>query len=93
MFIFADHPELFNQVLHFDPVAVKAEDIIRKFFKDYRLSEIRDILWFWFVAAITAENDQYSDASGRADLLQAYQQIEELIEAAYLLYLQYEKIE
>jgi len=46
---------------------------------------LRDILWNWFEAAITSDNDQYSNPEDRASLLYRCRRLEELIEAAFVL--------
>ena len=85
MYLYCDNPELFNKPLLFDPVLLPPQKIISNFFEDYSLAEIREILWKWFDAAITSDNDQYAEASARADLLLAYQKLELLVEAVYIL--------
>jgi len=64
---------------------VEPLNVIDRFFADFSLSELRDILWTWFEAAITSDSAQYSDPEDRATLLYRYRRIEELIEAAFIV--------
>lgn len=83
---FRSHPELYNKPIRLDEKKVIPIKIIKKFFQDFTLSEIRQILWDWFEVAITSENDQYAESEERANLLYRYHRIEELVEAAFILY-------
>jgi len=84
MYRFMDHPDIYNK-----PICLNANaeplKIINRFFADFSLSELRDILWTWFEAAITSDNDQYSDPEDRATLLYRWRRLEELLEAAFVL--------
>ena len=83
---FRSHPELYNKLIRLDEKEVIPINIVKKFFQDFSLSEIRQILWDWFEVAVTAENDQYAESEERANLLYRYHRLEELVEAAFILY-------
>jgi hypothetical protein len=78
--------ELFDKILY-----LEEEDrqeplrVFRRFFNDYRLHEIRDILWTMVETCITTDNTEFSDPGDRADLLMRYRHFEELLEAGWLL--------
>ena len=84
MYRFMDHPDFYNRpiclIQNAEPLTV-----VSRFFADFSLSELRNILWNWFEAAITSDNDLYSDPEDRATLLYRYRRLEELIEAAFVL--------
>ncbi|MBN8856570.1 MAG: hypothetical protein BGO55_24030 [Sphingobacteriales bacterium 50-39] len=84
MYCFIDHPDFFNKPIRLN-ANVEPTKVIDRFFADFSLSELRDILWTWFEAAITSDNDVYSDPEDRATLLYRYRRLEELIEAAFAL--------
>lgn len=84
----------FNQLSEecFDKVIYLEEEdrqeplrVFRRFFSDYRLHEIRDILWTMVETCITTDNTEFSEAGDRADLLTRYRHFEELLEAGWLL--------
>jgi len=78
--------ELFDKVIY-----LEEEDrqeplrVFRRFFSDYRLHEIRDILRSMVETCITTDNTEFSDPADRADLLMQYRHFEELLEAGWLL--------
>lgn len=84
MYRFMDHPDFYNKPIRLN-ANVEPLKVISCFFADFSLSELRDILWNWFEAAITTDNDQYSEPEERATLLHQYRRLEELIEAAFTL--------
>jgi len=84
MYRFMDHPDFYNKPICLTE-NVEALKVINRFFADFSLSELRDILWNWFEAAITSDNDQYSNPEDRASLLYRCRRLEELIEAAFVL--------
>jgi hypothetical protein len=63
----------------------KPKDVIKNFFGAYKLSEIRAHLWNMVEVAITSENYVFDESRERDKLIWFYQQIEELIEAAYMI--------
>jgi len=78
--------EIFDKILY-----LEEEDrqeplrVFRRFFSDYRLHEVRDILWSMVETCITTDNSEFSEPGDRADLLMRYRHFEELLEAGWLL--------
>ena len=64
-----------------DPVA-----IFQSFCSGFDLEYCRQILWLAFSAALCQDDETLGVTVKRADLLAYYEEIERLIEAAYLLY-------
>jgi len=83
---FTEQPELFDKIFLLteedrqDPLGV-----FRRFFNDYRLHELRHILWCMVEACLTTDNSDFSEPEERADLLLRYKHFEELLEAGWLL--------
>jgi len=78
--------ELFDRIIFLEEKDVQDPlRVFRRFFSDYRLHEIRDILWTMVETCITTDNAEFSDPGERADLLTRYRHIEELLEAGWLL--------
>lgn len=59
--------------------------VFKRFFGDYRLHEVRHILWCMVEACLTTDNSDFSEPGDRADLLLRYKHLEELLEAGWLL--------
>ena len=59
--------------------------ILKEFFCDYNLNELRHTLWEIVEACLTTDNDQFSEAEQRGDLLTFYEKAETLLEAVYIL--------
>ncbi|MHA4807910.1 hypothetical protein ACX0G9_07380 [Flavitalea flava] len=59
--------------------------VIERFFSDYRLHECRHYLWAMVEACLTTDNTGFSDPDERGGLLLRYKDLEELLEAAFLL--------
>jgi len=78
--------EFFDKIIYLeeedrqDPLRV-----FRRFFSDYRLHEVRHILWSMVETCITTDNSEFSEPGDRADLLMRYRHFEELLEAGWLL--------
>jgi hypothetical protein len=80
---FRSHPEFYNR-----PIRLTGEDpqmVITRFFQDYHLHELRQALWNWFEAAITADTVWFEEASDRCGLVILYSRLEELIEATCII--------
>jgi len=83
---FRQHIAFYNQ-----PIRLTEEQqqepiiVIREFFQNFHLVEIRQKLWNWFETAITTEYGLFEEATDRSGLMQFYSQLEELVEAAYLI--------
>lgn len=63
------------------------EIVIREFFRSFHPPEIKDILQNWFEEAITKENSIYDEAQQRDLLLWFYKQLAEMLDAAYIMYM------
>ena len=61
---------------------------LERFFSDYRLHECRLYLWMMVETCITTDNTAFSDPEERANLLLRYKDLERLLEAGYLIWLQ-----
>jgi hypothetical protein len=78
--------ELFDKIIYLQEEDIKDPlRVFRRFFGDYRLHELRDILRTMVETCITTDNSEFSDPGDRADLLMRYRHIEELLEAGWLL--------
>jgi len=78
--------ELFDKIIYLDAEDIKEPlRVFRRFFNDYHLHEIRDILWTMVETCITTDNTDFCDPGDRADLLTRYRHLEELLEAGWLL--------
>ena len=76
---FYDNKEFFNK-----PVLTGAQnpyEIIKTYFQDREMYEVRIRLWNLVETALTSNNIQFSEAEERLSLIHFYGQLEELIEA------------
>lgn len=80
------HPHLDNQPLRLteeerqDPYIV-----LDDFFSNFHLQDIREILWDWLVAAMSAESSAYNTGYARSNLVFVYEKLELFIEAANVI--------
>jgi len=77
------HPEFYNQ-----PIRLKDEkpkEVVKNFFEAYTLSEIRQHLWNMVEVSIATDYYLFQESSDRDSIVWFYSQIEELIEAAYMM--------
>src|SRR5580704_6116858 len=83
---YLEQKELFDKVLHLneeerqDPMLA-----IERFFADYRLHECRHHLWTMVETCLTTDNDGFSDAEERGNLLLHYRDLERVLEAGAIL--------
>jgi hypothetical protein len=82
----------------FDQVIRLAEDerrepflTLERFFNDYRLHECRHNLWMMVETCLTTGNVEFCDPEERANLLLRYRNLEELLEANWLLLQRHQK--
>jgi|HubBroStandDraft_6_1064221.scaffolds.fasta_scaffold1620916_1 hypothetical protein len=76
---FYDNKEFFNQpVLTGDK---NPYEIIKAYFEDKEMCEVRIRLWNLVETALTSDNIQFSEAAERLSLIHFYGQLEELVEA------------
>lgn len=83
---FANHPDFFNEAV----LLSKAErdnplKVLREFFADYRLSELRQIREDIQEICLTTDRPPFSDPQKRADYLLFEKNLMVLLEAAFLL--------
>ncbi|MDO6433876.1 hypothetical protein Q4E93_24935 [Flavitalea sp. BT771] len=78
--------ELFDKIIYLEEED-KQEPlrVFRRFYNDYRLHELRYILWSMVEACLTTDNSEFSEPEERADLLLRCRHFEELLEAGWLL--------
>jgi hypothetical protein len=82
----SNHPKLYDQPVSLTKEEIKTPgQVLKKFFEDYRLSELRFILWEMVETCLTTENTQFSDAEDRANLLHQYKDLERLLEATSII--------
>ncbi|WP_315822945.1 hypothetical protein [Paraflavitalea speifideaquila] len=60
-------------------------DYLKGFFMDSDVSELRSELWEWLVSALSSNDPALNDGISRANLLWLYKQLNELVEASYLV--------
>jgi hypothetical protein len=86
---FYDNKEFFNQ-----PVLTGAQnpyEIIKAYFEDREMYEVRIRLWNLVETALTSDNIQFSEAAERLSLIHFYGQLEELVEATMKIALEIEE--
>lgn len=83
---FTLHPGNFNQILLLtDEEVNNPKTVVRHFFEDYRLFEVRQHLWNLMETAMISPDSMYEEASERSKLIHFYQQVEKLMEAVFLI--------
>jgi hypothetical protein len=83
---FLEQPGLFDQVIRLGEEERKTPlMVLERFFEDYRLHECRHHLWTMVQACLTTDNEVFNEPTERADLLLRYEDLEKLVEAAWLL--------
>lgn len=78
---FLNRPDIYNQPIRLDKE--NPQEVIKNFFLDFHLSDVRQELWNMVEAALTTNHPNYSDSKRRDTLLYFYSQLELLIEAVY----------
>lgn len=81
------HPSDFlNQILILEDASPRtAIEYLKSFADDYRLDECRSFLWSLVKICLTTENDSFSDAEDRADLLLKEKDFDKLFEAVFVI--------
>jgi hypothetical protein len=80
------HPQWYNQPLRLteeqlgNPVL-----ILEDFFQCYHLNETRELLWQWLLAVISSDGSISSEPLERSNQIHFYENLESLIEAAFVL--------
>ena len=81
---FSRHPDFYNK-----PIRLNYDDdpaqVIRTFFRAHSLAEIRERLWNMAEVCIATDNDYFETGNERGNLLYFYRQLEELVEASFVL--------
>jgi hypothetical protein len=81
------HPQLDNQPLRLteeerqDPYIV-----LEDFFSNFHLQDMREMLWDWLVAAMSAESSAYNTGYARSNLVFVYEKLELFVEAVQVIY-------
>lgn len=60
--------------------------VLDEFFSCFHLQDLREVLWDWLVAALSAESGAYNTGYTRSNLVFVYERLELLVEAAYTLH-------
>jgi hypothetical protein len=63
----------------------EAHHVFNSFFESQSLTDIREDLRQWYEAAISSNYPRYETGVGRSELFMLYNQLELLIEAAYVV--------
>lgn len=82
----ANHSEQGNRPLKLSPEQMeKPISVLRNFFQDAHLPEIRETLWKLVESVLSMKNAGFDEAEERSHLLWFYRELEIMIEAAFLL--------
>ncbi|MBC7903166.1 MAG: hypothetical protein H7Y27_07070 [Gemmatimonadaceae bacterium] len=63
----------------------EAIEVMKEFFSAFRLGDTRRELWEWLVTAISKDDSVYDQGINRSNLFFFYENIEKLIEAAWVI--------
>jgi hypothetical protein len=86
MYPYTEHPEIFDQILLLpDRSHEAAMKCLETFTSNYKLSEVRQILWDIQETCLTSEDAIFSDPSARADLILRCKHLQELVESAFII--------
>jgi hypothetical protein len=81
-----NHPEQGNRPVKLTPEQMeKPILVLRNFFQEAHLPEIRETLWKLVESVLSMKNAGFDDAEERSHLLWFYRELETMIEAAFLL--------
>jgi len=80
------HPHWYNQPLRLTEEQLNNPFLgLDDFFECYHLNETRELLWQWFSAVISSPGSISSEPLERSNHIYFYERIEELIEAAFVI--------
>jgi len=83
---FLEQPGVFDQVIRLGREERQAPlQVLESFFSDYRLHECRHQLWAMIEACLGSESGEFGEPEERSALLRWYGDLEELLEACWLL--------
>jgi hypothetical protein len=86
---YLEQPALFDQVIRLGMEERKEPlRVFERFFGDYRLYEWRHHLWTMVEACLTTDCIEFGEGEDRANLLLRYEDLEKLLEAAWLIWQQ-----
>lgn len=82
---FTSYPDFYNR-----PIRIKADadmtEILKTFFLAHSLAEIRQRLWNMLEVCLATDNDHFQTGEQRANVFYFYAQMEEVLEAAFMLF-------
>lgn len=85
------HPTLELPLQHHTTHTLSPEEIanpqivLHNFFDFANLPEARKMMWEWFRTTVTCNYSEALDTTDRANIVLIFEQLEKLVEAAYLL--------
>lgn len=80
------HPDWYNQPLRLtEDERQNPRLVIETFFESYHLQEVREILWKWMVEIVSSSRSISQEGKQRNDHIYFYEQMEALVEAAFLI--------
>ncbi len=83
---YAQHKDFYNQPIRLDNQQLEEPfDVIQSFCGAYQLHEIRQHLWDFLETAVITENFAFDEADKRNSIFLFYQQLEEALEALYII--------
>jgi len=81
------HKDFYNQPIRLDKEQqAKPDEVIQSFCGAYQLHEIRQHLWDFLEIAVTTDNYVFDDPGERNNIFLFYHQLEEAIEALYVMH-------
>ena len=86
MGFYLQHKNFYNLPIRLEKEQqAKPYEVIKSFCGAYNLHEIRQHLWDLLEISVTTENYVFDEASARNNIFLFYRQLEELIEAIYII--------
>ena len=80
------HPDWHNQPLRLsEEERQNPKMIFASFFETYHLEEVREMLWNWMVEIVSSNRSIAQEGRQRNDHIYFYENMEALVEAAFLL--------
>jgi hypothetical protein len=83
---FQNNPEFYDRPIRLtEQQKEQPLEVIRSFFQNCHLHELRRVLWKMLETSLTVRNSVYDDATERSQLLWFYRELETMLEASFLL--------